>query len=191
RQVAAHLIERQSAQAVVGPERDDEHAHVALKRPVEPLEPARGCVAGNARVHHLEVHAAVLETLLEEGRIRAAGRQAEAGGEAVAKRDDARTWGRWSRGRGSGCGRARGRGRGARGSWFVTLVAARRAAGERAGGKRGRQPDPHPLMLRGDERRACVVRCGASRAGLTPRPANASSMVKPARAAARAWRWQP
>ena len=55
RQIAAHLVDRQAAQAVVGAEPDDQHLHVAIERPVEPAEAARRGVAGDAGVDHLEV----------------------------------------------------------------------------------------------------------------------------------------
>ena len=66
-------------------------AHVAVERPVEPLEPARGGVARHAGVDHLEVQTARVEPLLQERRIRLARGEAEAGGQAVAEDHDART----------------------------------------------------------------------------------------------------
>ena len=48
REVLLHLGDRQPAQAVVGAERDDQHPHVPLERPVEPPQPAGGRVARDA-----------------------------------------------------------------------------------------------------------------------------------------------
>ncbi len=64
----AHLVDRQAAQAVVGAEADDQHLHVAVERPVETTEPARGRVAGHARVDHLELQALGVDLALEERR---------------------------------------------------------------------------------------------------------------------------
>ena len=50
REVLLEVVDRQSAQSVVGAERDNQHAHVALERPVEPPQSARGRVTGDAGV---------------------------------------------------------------------------------------------------------------------------------------------
>ena len=87
RQVAAQLVDRQAAQAVVAAERDDQHAHVAFERPVEPAQAAGRRVAGDAGVDDLVVEPCGIEPLLQQRRIRLA---------LVADRD-----------RRSGCRRAR------------------------------------------------------------------------------------
>ncbi len=65
-EVPLHLVWRQPPEAVVAAERDDEDPDVALQRPVEPAQSARGGVAGHARVHDLEPVAASVETALQE-----------------------------------------------------------------------------------------------------------------------------
>ena len=100
-------VDRQAAQAVVAAERDDQHAHVALERPVEPLQAARRRVAGDAGVDDLEVQPVFFETLLRSAGYAAVGRKPEAGGQAVAEHDDARARGRDGGGRrGGSCGGA-------------------------------------------------------------------------------------
>ena len=55
RQVVLQLLGRQSAQAVVAAERDDQNADVAVERPVEPGQAARRRIAGHAGIDDLVV----------------------------------------------------------------------------------------------------------------------------------------
>ena len=57
---------RQASQAVVGAERHDQHAHVALERPVETPQTAGRRVTRNARVDHLVIEAGGREAAFEE-----------------------------------------------------------------------------------------------------------------------------
>ncbi len=57
RQVALQLLDRQAAQRVVAAERHDQHAHVAVERPVEPAQPAGRRVARDAGVDDLVAQA--------------------------------------------------------------------------------------------------------------------------------------
>ena len=91
RQVLLHLGDRQAAQAVVGAERDDEDAHVALERPVEPAQAAGRRIAGDAGIDHLERVALLVELVLQERRDRTRlSSEAQPDGQAVAERDDLR-----------------------------------------------------------------------------------------------------
>ena len=53
REVVAQLLDRQAAKAVVAAERHDQHAHVAVERPVEPRETVGGGVARDTGVDDL------------------------------------------------------------------------------------------------------------------------------------------
>ena len=85
------LLDRQPAQPVVAAERDDQDAHVAVERPVEPRETTGRRIAGHAGVDHLVLEPFVIETLLQQRWIRLVRRKAQTGGQAVAEDDDARS----------------------------------------------------------------------------------------------------
>ena len=88
RQVLLHLVDRQTAQAVVGAERDDEDANVALERPVEPAQAAGRRIARDAGIDDFERIAVLVHLLLQERRIGLALDEAQADRQAVAEGDD-------------------------------------------------------------------------------------------------------
>ncbi len=77
-----------AAQHVVGAELDDHRIGAVRHRPVEPRQPARGGVAGDARIGDLDREALGRERLLELGREGVVGRKPVAGGERIAERHD-------------------------------------------------------------------------------------------------------
>ena len=70
RQIALQFLGRQTAQAVVAAQRDDQHAHVAVERPVEPRKPASRGVSRHAGIDHLVLESFVIQTLLKQRRVR-------------------------------------------------------------------------------------------------------------------------
>ena len=135
REVALQLLGRQTAQAVVAAERDDQDADVAVERPVEPRQSAGRRIAGDAGVHDLEVEPCRVEALLQQRRIRRGLGDAEAGGQAVAEHGDARARAGRRRGAaGAGAAVAAGARRWRRSvdvaGTTSSIVAARRAAGD-------------------------------------------------------------
>ncbi len=168
REVGCELLGRQAAQAVVAAERDDQHPHVAVERPVEPRQSAGRRIAGDAGVHDLVIEPRRVETLLQQRRIRRGLGDAEAGGQAVAEHDDARA--RAGRRRGAGrSGRGRGSGRRLlarlrrlRSGQVLVIVAGRRAAGDRQRQRR-RDPDFHQMYV---TTRAAVPRFRSRRASI-------------------------
>ena len=93
---------RQAPQRVVAPERDNQHAHVAVERPVHAAKPSRRGVAGHAGVDHLHVQAARPQPRREQARVRLGGGEAVPRRQAVAEEDDLRPRCGLGRGR-NGC----------------------------------------------------------------------------------------
>ena len=77
------------AQHVVGAELEDHPVGAVGHRPVEPVEPAGGGVAGDARIGDLDLVALGLQGALQHGREGGLLRQAVAGAQAVAERHEA------------------------------------------------------------------------------------------------------
>ena len=89
-QVLFHLRDRQSAKAIVRAQRDDQHAHVFLERPIEPPESAGGRVPGDPGVDHLVLESVPIDFFLQEMRIRLRLEKPQAGGQTVAQHDNLR-----------------------------------------------------------------------------------------------------
>ena len=93
----------EAAQHVVGAELDDQRVGVSRNRPVVPLKPVGGRVAGNAGIEHLDVPTLGAKRRLQAIRKGLAGRQTETSGQAVSQGDEAD--------RPGGCVRSRGHSR--------------------------------------------------------------------------------
>src|SRR5207245_8956170 len=88
REVLFQLVGRQAAETVIPTERHDQDAHVAVERPLEAVEAAGRRVARDPRVHHFVVETLLVETLLQQRRVRIAFGEAQARGQAVAGPED-------------------------------------------------------------------------------------------------------
>ena len=64
REVLLHLVDRETAQAVVGAERHDEDANVALERPVETAQAASRRLTRHSGIHDFERIAVLVQFLL-------------------------------------------------------------------------------------------------------------------------------
>jgi len=87
-QVRPHRLDRLAAQAVVGPEGDHHDLRPGAQHPVDPAEGAGGGVPAHPRVDHAVGIALAREPGLDERRPRRLRGDAEAGGQAVAERDE-------------------------------------------------------------------------------------------------------
>ena len=87
--VLFHLRGRQPAKAVVGAEGQDQHPHVAFKRPGCAPRSVGGRVTRDTRVDDLQIVPGVFQFPLQQSRIRLFAREAKTRGEAVTQHDDA------------------------------------------------------------------------------------------------------
>jgi hypothetical protein len=96
RERSLRALWRQALQRIVGAKLDDDGARIVGQSPVEPREPRRSGIAGDARIHNPRRDAARLQRRLELRREGLILRQPEACGQAVAERHDHRRFRRGS-----------------------------------------------------------------------------------------------
>ena len=78
------------AQPVVAAERDDQHAHIAFERPIQPAQAAGRRIARHTGIDHFVVEAFVLQLLADQRWKTLVRRQTQARGQTVAEKDNAR-----------------------------------------------------------------------------------------------------
>ena len=71
-EIGFHLRNRQSAESIIGAQRENENVDLFLQHPVEPRQAARGCVAAHPGVDHFEGQIPLPDLLLDERRGRPA-----------------------------------------------------------------------------------------------------------------------
>ena len=87
-EVPLGLVERESPEAVVGAQGENDDVRLLREDPLRPPEPAGRRVARDPRVHHADRPAPLRELLRHDGRKRLVDRKAEPRRQAVAQEDD-------------------------------------------------------------------------------------------------------